>query len=104
MSGRINDTAKTVSDVLKEQGLAVVLCCVLVGFMLWTNYTQQQREDANLERQCEREDAHLLYQQAQSKELMQVVSSNTSVMQSFTKSSDLNTQAVEALRMEIMKK
>ena len=104
MPEKITEAARTISDVLREQGLAVVLCCVLVGFMLWTNYTQQQREDASLKRQCEREDAHLLYQQAQSKEMMLVVASNTAAMQAVKESSSATTQAVEALRTEIMKK
>lgn len=93
MTERIKESARTLSEIIKEQGLAVVLCCVLIGFVMWTSYSQQQRENNHLE-----------YQQLQTKEMMAVIASNTAAMQSMTTASGVNTAAVEALRMEIMKK
>ncbi len=89
----LNETVKSFSDVVKEQGLIVVMCCVLLAYVIWSNYTQQSREDKHVE-----------YQQTINKELMVVVSNCTTAMQSQTTATAANTATVEALRMEIMKK
>ena len=104
MPEKITETARTFSDILREQGVAVVLCVILTGFLIWTNYQQSEREDANREAASKREASHLLYQQEQTKEMITVISANTTAMQSVKESSSATAKAVEALRMEIMKK
>lgn len=78
--------------MLKEQGLAVVLCCLLLGFVLWTNYTQQKREDSRI-----------TYEQKQAANLLTVISANTSAMHANATANEGTATAIEALRMEIMK-
>lgn len=103
MSEEIKEAAKSFSEIVKERGLAVVLCVVLIGFVLWSNYAQTERAKERTEYEREQTEQRVARESALNEKLLTVISGNTAVMQAAATSNEANTAAVEALRMEIMK-